>query len=334
MGKIMQIQHRGLTMPCRRVCRTTVLALSMLVLAGCTADTPTAFQGYAEGEYVHIAAAFSGTLDTLAVQRGAQVKTGELLFRLESQNESAARNEAAERLKLAAAQLENLKKGKRPSELDAIRAQQAQAQATLRLSETQLRRMERLIGSGAVTREQLDEARSGYERDRARVAELGAQALTARLGAREDEIRAAAAEVGAARAALAQAEWRLAQKSVTATEDGVIDDTLYVQGEWVPAGAPVISLLPPQNIKIRFFVPEAALGALRIGQGVTVACDGCGAAVAAQIRFIASQAEYTPPVIYSKETRSKLVFMVEAWPAPQDAIKLHPGQPVDVALKP
>lgn len=321
-------------MPCHHAFHTVVMALSATVVAGCSDNTPATFQGYAEGEYVHIAAAFSGTLDALAVQRGAQIKAGTLLFRLESQNESAARNEAAERLRQAAAQLENLKKGKRPSELEAIRAQQAQAQATLRLSETQLRRMERLLGSGAVTREQLDQARSGYDRDRARLAELNAQAQTARLGAREDEIRAAAAETDAARAALAQAEWRLAQKSVSATLDGVIDDTLYVQGEWVPAGAPVISLLPPQNIKIRFFVPEAALGALRIGQGVAVTCDGCGAPIAAQIRFIASQAEYTPPVIYSKETRSKLVFMVEAWPAPQDAVKLHPGQPVDVALKP
>lgn len=321
-------------MPCHHAFRTVVIALSTAVVEGCSDNTPATFQGYAEGEYVHIAAAFSGTLDTLAVQRGTQVKAGALLFRLESQNESAARNEAAERLKQAAAQLENLKKGKRPSELDAIRAQQAQAQAALRLSETQLRRMEKLLGSGAVTREQLDQARSSYERDRARLAELDAQALTARLGARVDEISAAAAETDAARAALAQAEWRLAQKSVSATEDGIVDDTLYVQGEWVPAGAPVISLLPPKNVKIRFFVPETTLGALHIGQGVTVTCDGCGAPIAAQIRFIASQAEYTPPVIYSKETRSKLVFMVEAWPAPQDAVKLHPGQPVDVALKP
>ncbi|MCL4315398.1 MAG: HlyD family efflux transporter periplasmic adaptor subunit [Gammaproteobacteria bacterium] len=321
-------------MPCHHAFRTVVIALSAAVVAGCSDNTPATFQGYAEGEYVHIAAAFSGTLDTLAVQRGTQIKAGEILFRLESQNESAARNEAAERLKQTAAQLENLKKGKRPSELDAIRAQQAQAQAALQLSELQLKRMERLLGSGAVTREQLDQARSSYDRDRARLTELNAQAQTARLGAREDEISAAAAEVDAARAALAQAEWRLEQKSVSATLDGIIDDTLYVQGEWVPAGAPVISLLPPQNSKIRFFVPEAALGALHIGQGVAVTCDGCGTPVAAQIRFIASQAEYTPPVIYSKETRSKLVFMVEAWPAPQDAIKLHPGQPVDVALKP
>lgn len=321
-------------MPRHHAFRTIVIALSAALITGCTGQAPGTWQGYAEGEYVFVAAALPGALDALAVQRGDEVKAGALLFRLESKNELAAKDEASERLKRAAAQLENLKKGKRPSELDAIRAQQAQAQAALQLSELQLKRMERLLGSGAITREQLDQARSGYDRDRARLAEINAQAQTARLGAREDEIRATAAEVGAARAALAQAEWRLEQKSVSATADGVIDDTLYVQGEWVPAGAPVVSLLPPQNIKIRFFVPETALGALHIGQGVTVTCNGCGAPIAAQIRFIASQAEYTPPVIYSKETRSKLVFMAEAWPAPQDAVKLHPGQPVDVALKP
>jgi len=109
-------------------------------------------------------------------------------------------------------------------------------------------------------------------------------------------------------------------------------DTLFARGEWVPAGAPVVSLLPPANVKVRFFVPEPRLGSVTVGQKVALACDGCAAPIAGTVSFIAPQAEYTPPVIYSKDSRAKLVFLVEARPAPEDAVKLHPGQPIDVTL--
>jgi len=151
-------------------------------------------------------------------------------------------------------------------------------------------------------------------------------------GARPDEIRAAEHESAAAREALAQAAWKLRQRSVASTVAGTVSDTLFVRGEWVPAGAPVVSLLPPANVKARFFVPESKLGAVKVGQAVKLACDGCGAPIDAKVTFIAPQAEYTPPVIYSKDNRAKLVFLVEARPAPEDAAKLHPGQPVDVTL--
>ena len=107
---------------------------------------------------------------------------------------------------------------------------------------------------------------------------------------------------------------------------------LYREGEFVPAGSPVITLLPPQNIKARFFVPETALAALRLGQRVTLRCDGCGADIGARISFIAAEAEYTTPLIYSKENRAHLVFMVEARPTPADALRLHPGQPLEIGL--
>ena len=103
-----------------------------------------------------------------------------------------------------------------------------------------------------------------------------------------------------------------------------------MQGEWVPAGRPVVSLLPPGNLKARFYVPEEVLGTIRIDQEVQIACDGCEAPVAATIAFVSTQAEYTPPVLYGKESRTKLVFLVEARIAPAEAAKLHPGQPVDI----
>ncbi len=283
---------------------------------------------------MRIAVPFAGNLNLLAVHRGMQVQAGAPLFALEQENEAQAKREAAERLRQAQARLDNLKKGKRPSEIAAIEAQQAQAQAALKLSETQFQRYEKLFAEGIVPREKLDEARSAYARDQAKVQELAAQLEAATRLGRQDEIAAAAADVEAARAVLAQAEWRLAQKAVKAPADGLITETLYNQGEWVPAGSPVISLLPPQNIKVRFFVPETVVGGLRVGQTVAVACDGCKQKFTARIGYISPQAEYTPPVIYSKENRDKLVFLIEALPAPEDAVKLHPGQPVDVRLGP
>ena len=154
----------------------------------------------------------------------------------------------------------------------------------------------------------------------------------ANLPARSDAIAAARAEAKAANNALAQAQWRLDQKTQTAPVASIVYDTLYRPGEWVAAGAPVVSLLPPGNVKIRFYIPEPALATLRRGAAVSVRCDGCNAPIAARVAFIAPQAEYTPPVIYSRENRSKLVFLVEARPdEPNPA--LHPGLPVEVALQ-
>lgn len=303
---------------------------ALTVLAACTDEGPRAHQGYAEGEYVRVAAPYAGMLQVLAVERGAQVRAGDALFALERENEAAARREAEERLKNAEAQLANLTKGRRQPELDAILAQLAQAEAALKFSASQLKRREELVARNFVSRESLDEVRSNYDRDRQRVAELKAQLAAAKLAARPDEIKAARYSVETARAALAQAEWKLGQRSIASPVAGLVQDTFFVAGEWVNANQPVVSLLPPRNVKVRFFVEERLLGTIRVGQKVNVACDGCPAPVAAQVTFISSQAEYTPPVIYSRQERAKLLYLVEARTSPEDAVKLHPGQPLDV----
>ena len=165
----------------------------------------------------------------------------------------------------------------------------------------------------------------------ARVRELQRDIDVARLPGRKDQLTAQQAQVEAARAALAQAEWKLSRKSVNATAAGLVYDVPYRPGEWVPAGSPVVRMLPPGNVKVRFYVPEAAVGALKNGQSVQIRCDGCAAPVAAKITYVSNEAEFTPPVIYSNETRRKLVFLIEARPTPEDAPKLRPGQPVEVA---
>ncbi|RXZ45377.1 HlyD family secretion protein [Crenobacter cavernae] len=315
-------------MSARAVIGMMVLAL----VAGCSETPDEVFPGYVEGEYLRVAAPFAGALTRLSVKRGDTVAAGKPLFALESENERAAREQAVAQLARTQSALDDLLKGKRPPELAAARAQLAQAEASLAQSRADLKRDETLVGRGFISSQQLDRTRAAYERDKAAVAQLAAQLDVARLAGREDQIAAARHDVDAARDALAQAEWQLGQKSQNAPEAGLVADTLFVAGEWVPAGSPVVSILPPANIKLRFFVPETRVGSLKTGQAVTVRCDGCAAAISAKVSFIAPQAEYTPPVIYSRENRAKLVFLVEARPRPSDAVKLHPGQPVEVTL--
>ncbi|HEX7005685.1 MAG TPA: HlyD family efflux transporter periplasmic adaptor subunit [Alphaproteobacteria bacterium] len=307
-----------------------VLVLGVaLALAACSDDEPAAYQGYVEGEYVRVGVPGAGTLMRLAVKRGDGVKPGDLLFELDCTAESAARDRASARLRQAKAQLEDLTKGKRPAEVDVVEAQKRQAEADLALAEVRLARQQRLYAARATSKEALDRAQSDLDRERARVAELAAQLETTKLAAREDLIRAAESAVAMAEAALAEAQWQLDQRTARAPAAALVFDTLYVEGEFVPAGSPVVSLLPPGNVKIRFFVPEPELAGLRLGQRVRLGCDGCTGDLEAEIRYISPEAEYTPPVIFSRESRSKLVYLIEAWPL-AGAERLHVGQPLDV----
>lgn len=313
-----------------------LVAALALVLSACGKPPPAGFQGYAEGEYVLVAAPAAGLLVKRWVNRGDEVAPGAPLFALEQENEKAARREAEQRVRNAEARLANIAAGRRKPEIDAIRAQEAQAAAARELSTRQLKQQEELYAKNYISAANLDAARANFARDIARVEELEAQSRLARMAiGRDKEIAAAQADVDAARAVLAQVDWRLAQRAIAFQAGGaakaLVHDTLYSEGEWVAAGSPVVSLLPPGNVKLRFFVPEAALGGLRIGQPVRAACDGCAAPIPAKITYISRQAEYTPPVLYSRDQRSKLVFLVEARPDPVDAAKLRPGQPLDVA---
>jgi HlyD family secretion protein len=304
-------------------------------MSGCDKPVPTGFHGYIEGEFVNLASPFAGQLQQLHARRGIQVTAGQPLFVLEQANEQAARLEQEERLKSAEARLSNLQIGKRTPEIDALKAQLAQAQATRNVAATHLQQQERLFKSGFISGERIAEVRAEFARDTARVAEVEAQIRTALLPlGRNAEVSGALSDAQAARAALAQATWRLQQKSVAAPSAAFVQDTFFVEGEWVPAGRPVTALLPPGNVKARFFVPEAVVGSLSPGRSVEIACDGCGAPIPARITFISTQAEFTPPIIYSNEARAKLVFLVEARPDPKDAPRLHPGQPVDVKVLP
>lgn len=314
----------------------TVLLLLMLLIApfGCNKKDGAVYQGYAEGEFVLVAAQSAGRLEKRWVQRGQEVAANAPLFALEQENEKSAERESAARLRTAEANLANITTGRRPSEIEALKASVAQAEAARKLSLVQLERYEKLFASGYVSREQLDEIRAGHATNTARAEETKAQLQTAQIAlGRDKEIEAARTGVEASRAALAQSSWRLEQRAVHAPSAALVHDTFYAEGEWVQAGSPVVSLLPPGNIKIRFFVPEPVLGRVKVGQMVSASCDGCGGPIAAKISYISRQAEYTPPLIYSREQNPKLVFLVEAWPDIKDAAQLHPGQPMEIELK-
>jgi HlyD family secretion protein len=313
----------------KSLCVTTMAMF--LVLAGCKASAPNLVQGYVEGEFVYVASPRSGRLENVYVQRGDRVKANDLLFSLDSDPERAASDGAKRRLAQGLASLEDAKKGRRPSEIESIEAQIGQARAALQFSEGELERQERLTRiDGGTSRQDFDRARSTRDSDRQRVAQLDADLRTAQLGSRPDQIVAAEANVRALASALAEAEWDLSQKRQTAPEAGLISDRLYHEGDWVEAGRPVIGLLPPRNIKVRAFVPETEIGAVHPGDAVRVFVDGVAEPFTGKVSFIAAGPEYTPPVIYSRESRAKLVFMVEAVFDAGTAARLHPGQPVDV----
>ncbi|KUZ76843.1 secretion protein HlyD [Burkholderia ubonensis] len=312
----------------------SLLLAAGIALAACgrRADERATYQGYVEGEFVYLSSSQSGTLAQLAVQRGQSVAANTPAFALEAVDETAALQQAQHQLAAAQAQLADLRTGKRPPEVNVTKAQLAQAVAQAGKAADQLARDERQYRAGGISAQQLDDSRTAARTSAAQVRELRSQVDVARLPGRSQQIAAQAAQVDAAQAAVAVAQWKLDQKRVAAPAAGRVYDTLYRLGEWVQAGSPVVQMLPPQNVKVRFFVPEAAVASLAPGRAVTIHCDGCAADVPARITYVSSQAEYTPPVIYSNESRTKLVFMIEARPAVADAPKLHPGQPVAVRV--
>lgn len=309
----------------------TAFALLLGLPFGAAVPPPLA-HGYVEGEYLRIAAPTAGTLERLSVTRGARVAAGAPLFAIDRATATAERDRLAAALAQAKAQRADLATGRRAEEIAVIAAQKAQAQAALRFSTADLERQSALVARKVSSIDKLDLARAAFDRDRGRLAEAEAQLAVSGLAARPDQLRAAQEVEVQAEAALVQADRRLADLAPLAPSGGLVDDTLYNLGEWVPAGSPVVSLLPPGRVKLVIFVPETAMASVAPGTILRVRCDGCPAGLGARVTHVASRAEYTPPIIYSVGSREKLVFRVEAAPdSPLDP-SLNPGLPVDVDL--
>jgi HlyD family secretion protein len=264
--------------------------LLLIALGACGRAEDHAWLGYAEGDTAFVAAPQAGWVANLRVERGAQVKSGDLLFTLDDTAQAAARDQA----KAAIAQAEG---------------QMGQAEASLDLTRRELARQQGLLRAHAGTQQAYDQAKSAYDT---------AAALVTQIRASEDQ----------ARASLTGAAYQLSERDVISRTEGRVQDVFFRPGEYAPAMTPVVSILPPANVYVRFFVPETEFAHVKLGQKVRVTCDGCAGDLTATVSFIAGQEEFTPPVIFSVGNREKLVFKVEAR-AP-GGLTLHPGQPVEI----
>ena len=287
---------------------------------------PHTLSGYVEGEPLYFAAPVAGTVKAMHVVRGQEVAAGQALFVVDPAQPKSQAEQAAADLAAAQAQAVDARKGVRPVELAVFEANLAAAEARARDANSQLRRVATLARQGYESKAALDDARATAQAADAQVAAARKQRDAATLGQREDQIRAADARVSQARAGLTGAAARLADVAPAAPAAARVEDVFFQQGEWAPANQPILSLLPDNRIKVRFFVPEQSLAAYKPGRVVHFACDGCAKGLTARIAYVSPRAEFTPPVIYSRETRDRLVYLVEAQPS----VRLNPGLPVDV----
>lgn len=286
------------------------------------------YVGYVEAEYVYIAAPQSGWLTQAAVREGDSVEAGDIVFELDKQQQRALYEAAAGLTAQAAAQAEDIETGARPAEIAALEAQLEEARAQEVRARADRDRALRLVREGFASDARGDQATADYLVAVARVKAAEEAIDVAKLAGRDAAREAADAAATAADASLAEAKWRLDQRTVKAQAGGRVEQVFHRKGEFVTAGAPVLSVLPPGALKVRFFVPQDALPSIAIGDRMNVLADGRPGPVGATVSFIAAEAEFTPPVIYSAESREKLVFLVEA--RLDESAALRPGLPVDI----
>lgn len=311
-----------------------VLTALILVLTTYQVNETAVFPGYMEADLVLVGSEQGGRVLTLSVEEGDQVEQGDPVFTLESEEQEAAVAAAKARLHEAEARLADARAQlQRPDEIEVLEAALAQAKAMLQVASNNLERAQALFDKGWITKAQLDDAIAQHDRNEAAVKEAEKRIKAAKLPGRSDMIEAAAANAEAARQALTEAEKNLGKRKVFAPVSGAVQEVYFRPGEVVNAGQAVIALLPPRNLKVRFFVAEPERAKLQVDQTIKLTCDGCPPDLTAKINFISREAEFTPPVIFSREQRQKLVYLVEARPE-GPATELTAGQPVTVTLGP
>lgn len=301
-------------------------ALLAAILPGFGDDPAPVYNGYIEAEFVYVAPSVTGRLQNLSVSEGDQVVAGQFLFDMDATKQRASLRAANARISQAQANLRNLETGSREAEIEVIRATLAEARAAQDLVAITLKRTEDLFAREIVTQAKVDADRTALEKANAHVAQLEAQLRVAELPARGEQVIAAEATLAAARAEADLAAAQLNDLRVTAPEQGTVDKVFFDAGEVAAAGTPVIAILPPDQLKVLFYLPEAERVAFSLGQQLALTCDGCGDGIIATITRMASDPQYTPPIIYSRDERARLVFRAEAKLA--KGTGLLPGQPV------
>lgn len=308
-----------------------VMSAAALALTACLGEHEADIQGYVEGTYVYVSAENAGLIVERPVSAGDNIEEGALLVRLDDDEQREAVAGAEARLAQAKAQLANLLSGQRAEEISVIAAQLQEARASFNLAEDNYQRQLVLRQRGIVAQSVVDDAKTNRDTASANADAVERQLIVAKLPARPEEIAASERNVAAEEASLAQAQILLDRRRLIALAAAHVEQTFYEPGERVSADQPVVSLLPHDNRKVRFFLPEVKLAGVTIGDRIAVSCDGCEDGLTAEIDRIATEAEFTPPVLFSKDSRDKLVFRVEARPLGA-AADLKAGQPVDVKL--
>jgi HlyD family secretion protein len=287
-----------------------------------------ALSGYIEGDALYLSSSTAGAVSQVSVVRGQRVAAGQPLFALDAGPLVAQRDRAAAALAEARARLDDARKGRRPQELAVIDAQRAAAEAAVRQAQADYNRIAPLVRQGIYAPARLDGVRAARDTAVANLRAATSQRTAETLGARPDAVRAAEAQVQQARDALAEAQALLARTGPRAPADARVEQVFFQPGEWAAANQPVVSLVPDDRVKVRFFAPQREASRYAVGRRITFTCDGCAPGLTATIDYISPRPEFTPPIIYSRESRDRMVFLIEARPdAPRT---LNPGQPVDV----
>ena len=319
-------------MKARRIGIGAVLAIGGLGLAwwlvARSDNGPRVLTGYVEGERLYLAAPAAGVVSAVYVEEGARVAAGAPTFLIDPRERGAQAEGAEAALNVAQAKADDARKGQRAQELSVIDAQLAAAQASARQAEADYSRIEPLVRQGIYAPARLDQARATRDAALANAGAIRRQREAAELGQREDAIRAADDQAVQARGALREAVARLSTLSPPAPVAARVEEIFYRPGEFAAANQPILALLPDNAVKLRFFVPEAEMAAYSPGTTVRFGCDGCGAMRTARISWISPRPDFTPPILYGRGSRDRLVYRVEA--RPTDPRRLNPGLPVDV----
>ncbi len=312
-----------------------MMAMAALLAAcgGSDGHKDGVYQGYLEGRFLGVASPQEGQLIELKVRRGDWVEAGAPLFALDPKPEVDQLRQEEQRVASAQAKIDDLRKGLRDTELQALDAQLQADRAMLAQTKAEWERNQKLKDGNFVSQNDLDRLRYLTDQHTAEAERDANQLATGKLGAREDQIREAASDLAAEEAVRDQTQWMLDEKTQTAPQAGYVQDTLYRLGERVEARQVVVSLLPAVELRARFYIPETEINRVKLGQEVTVKLDGRDP-VKAKVSFISTQVEFTPPVIYSDSQNYKYVFLAEADFDPAIARELHVGQPAEVSLQP
>lgn len=299
-----------------------------LLISSCSLLHRPYYQGYVEAELLYVASPTAGLLSILPIQRGQFVKKGFLLYRLDKQPEHLRLEQAEAKLIQAQNILNDLKNPKRKQEIDAIKAQINEVDATLKLAEIRLRRNTSLYEKHAIDKDSVDAAMAFYEQKKQLKSQYESNLALAQLGSRDKQISAQEAEVSSLTAHVNELAWQLAQKSRFANTDAYVFDTYFLPGEWVPAQQAVLSLLNSNEIRIEYFVPLEAVHQFKLGKKIIFHTFDNKLQGQAVVNYISPEAEYMPPLVYSRSNQDKLVFRIKAKILyPHD---LKPGQPVEV----